>query len=204
VKIIKGVLHSTSKLRQGKMLQVKNRSDHDRTLLIEHPVQKDWKLVTPEKPTEQARDVYRFQLSVAAGQTAVQIVTEERTTSTTTALANLNDQTVRVLLQGSVASGKVKAALEDAVKRRTQLADSERQRATMDKQLADIRQDQERLRANLKEVPATSAAYKRYLEKFDKQETEIEKLQEEGKRVQETVDKLKKEYENFLAGLNVE
>ena len=38
--------------------------------------------------------------------------------------------------------------------------------------------DQARLRANLKEMPATAAAYKRYLEKFDQQETQIEDLPE--------------------------
>jgi hypothetical protein len=53
-------------------------------------------------------------------------------------------------------------------------------------------------------LPPTSAAYKRYLEKFDTQETEIEKLQAQIKQLQETEKQQKKEYEDFLAGLSVE
>jgi hypothetical protein len=53
-------------------------------------------------------------------------------------------------------------------------------------------------------VPANSAVHKRYLEKFDKQETQIEKLQEEVKKHQELQRKQRKEYEDFLGALNVE
>jgi hypothetical protein len=53
-------------------------------------------------------------------------------------------------------------------------------------------------------VPANSPIHRRYLEKFDKQESQIEKLQEEVKKQSELQRKQKKEYEDFLTGLNVE
>ena len=49
-----------------------------------------------------------------------------------------------------------------------------------------------------------SAAYKRYLEKFDQQETEIETLQAEIKAKQASEKAQHKEYEDFLAGLTVD
>jgi len=67
-----------------------------------------------------------------------------------------------------------------------------------------ITQDQVRLRANLKEMPQTAAAYKRYLDKFDKQETEIEKVQATIKELQEAEHQQKKDYETFLGALDVE
>ena len=54
-------------LRQTKTYTVKNRSTHDRTLIIEHPIRSDWKLVDPKKPSDRSRDVYRFQIEVKAG-----------------------------------------------------------------------------------------------------------------------------------------
>ena len=63
---------------------------------------------------------------------------------------------------------------------------------------------QVRLRANLKEMPSTAAAYKRYLEKFDKQETQIEKYQADIKKLQGQEHEKRKEFEAFLAQLNVE
>ena len=62
VKVVKGVMQATHKLRQTRTYFIKNRSDQDRTLLVEHPVREDWRLVTPEKPAERSRDVYRFQV----------------------------------------------------------------------------------------------------------------------------------------------
>ena len=53
-------------------------------------------------------------------------------------------------------------------------------------------------------MPRDSAAYQRYLKKFDDQETEIEKLQEQVKKQQESAKQQQKEYEDYLAGLTVE
>ena len=70
-------MHATHKLRQTRTYLVKNRSGQDRTLLVEHPVRDQFKLVDSAKPAETARDVYRFQLKVPAGQAATLAVTEE-------------------------------------------------------------------------------------------------------------------------------
>jgi hypothetical protein len=67
-----------------------------------------------------------------------------------------------------------------------------------------ITDDQARLRANLKEMPSTAAAYKRYLDKFDAQETQIETLQAEIKKLLGIEFKQKKELEDFLANFSAE
>jgi len=74
----------------------------------------------------------------------------------------------------------------------------------MNQQLKDITDDQVRLRANLKEMPPTAAAYKRYLEKFDKQETEIEQLRETIKQLQNTLLTQRKALDTYLVNLTVE
>ena len=81
---------------------------------------------------------------------------------------------------------------------------TQREVADQQKQLKVITEDQVRLRANLKEMPSTAAAYQRYLDKFDAQETQIEKYQEEIKKLQETEFKQKKELEDFIANFSAE
>ena len=54
VKVVKGVMQVTHKLRETKKYIIKNRSPQDRDLIIEHPIRDDWKLVTPEKPARSA------------------------------------------------------------------------------------------------------------------------------------------------------
>jgi hypothetical protein len=71
-------LASRYKLRQTKTYIIKNRSPHARTLIIEHPLRRDWKLINPMKPHEQSRDVYRFQVMVPAGKgTRFEVVEEQ-------------------------------------------------------------------------------------------------------------------------------
>jgi hypothetical protein len=53
-------------------------------------------------------------------------------------------------------------------------------------------------------MPPTAAAYKRYLQKFDDQETQIEKYQADIKRLQDEEHAQRKEFESYLANLNVE
>ncbi|MFN4261854.1 MAG: hypothetical protein ACK4RK_21445, partial [Gemmataceae bacterium] len=61
-----------------------------------------------------------------------------------------------------------------------------------------------RLRQNLKEMPATAAAYKKYLQKFDDQEAEIEKLQGEIKTLQTAILNQQKALDTHLSKLSVQ
>ncbi len=204
VKVVKGVIQITHKLRETKCYQVKNRAPQDRDLIIEHPLRDDWKLVQPGKADEVSRDVYRFNVPVAAGKTAKLEVVEERNRLTVAALSATDDQVIKVFLSGDVASPKLKEALNKALDFKARLAATRRDLAQVVKQLKAITDDQTRLRANLGQVPPTSAAYKRYLEKFDTQETEIEKLQKSIDDKQEAERTQQAAYDDYLAGLSEE
>ncbi len=204
IKIDKGLVQATHKLRESRTFNVKNRSEQDRTVIIEHPYRSDFKLLEPEKPSERTREVYRFELKAAKGQTVKQDVVEERDLLQTIAISNSDDQSIRFFLNSTVSSPKVKDALKRALELKTQLATTQRDLSDLNQQLKAITDDQTRLRANLKEMPPTAAAYKRYLEKFDKQETEIEQLQDKIKKSQQTLLEQRKEYDGYLAGLTVE
>ncbi len=71
-------LSARYKLRETKTYIAKNRSPHERTLIIEHPIKADWKLINPMKPAEKTRDMYRFQVAVPSGKTVKFEVVEEQ------------------------------------------------------------------------------------------------------------------------------
>src|SRR5208282_3419035 len=198
------ILISTTKVRESKTYKVKNRSEHDRTLLIEHPYRAEFKLVSAEKPAERARDVYRFEVSVPAGETASRTVTEERDVEQRVQLTNSDDQTMRFFLNTTASSGKVQDALKHALELKGKLAATQQEMAQQERELKTITDDQARLRANLKEMPQTAAAYKRYLEKFDTQETQIEKLQGVIKELHETENQQRTTLDNYLSQLTIE
>jgi hypothetical protein len=204
VKVFKGILHSTHKLRQTKVYTVKNRSEHDRVVLIEHPYRADFQLVSPPKADERTRDLYRFQLKVEPNQSLTREVVEEQTRTDQIALTNSADDTIRFFLRSSASSPKVKKALEEALSLKHALAETQNAIALEERALKVIEQDQARMRANMERVPPTSEAYKRYLKKFDDQETEIEKRRAQVAKLQDAAEQQRKTYETFLLNLNVE
>jgi len=204
VKVNRGIIEATHQLRQTKVYNARNRSSQDRTLIVEHPYRPEFKLLTPEKPSERARDVYRFEVPVKSQETAKLEVVEERDLVHSVSISNTNDDQIRVFLNSSVATPKVKEALQQAIALKDKIATSTRDLAHVNQQLKDISDDQVRLRANLKEMPPTAVAYKRYLEKFDKQETEIEQLRESVKKLQNTLLVQRKDLDNYLGALVVE
>jgi hypothetical protein len=204
VKAVKGILYTTTKVRETKTYTIVNRNDQERVVLVEHPVRNEFKLADTDKPAETASDFYRFQLKVPAGKTAAQAVTEERVLGEQVQLSNSNDEQIRVFLNSPVTSQKVKDGLKQALELRLALNKTQREIGEQQRQLQTITDDQVRLRANLKEMPPTAAAYKRYLEKFDQQETDIEKLQADVKKLQGTEFSQKKEFDDFLINFNAE
>ncbi len=63
--------------RQTKTYTIKNRSTHDRQVILEQPIQAGWTLTDPKKAIEQTRDLYRFQVAVASDKTVAYDVVED-------------------------------------------------------------------------------------------------------------------------------
>jgi hypothetical protein len=204
VHIAKGIVHASMKLHQTKSFLVRNRSDRDRVLLIEHPVCADWKLIRPEKPAERTRQCYRFRVAVGAGRDGGLTVVEEKSRLDQVALSSADSPAIRLFLTSEAASSKVKEALQKALDLKAARESSQSHWAGLERQLREIQEDQGRLRANLSKVPPISAAYRRYLTKFDTQETEIERLQGEIKNTLETVRRQQDELEKYWKALNVD
>jgi hypothetical protein len=204
VKAVKGLLYATTRQVEGKTYRARNRSEQERTLLIEHPYRADFRLVSKDQPAERARDVYRFELKLPAGQSASETVTEEHDITTTVALTNADENGIRVFLQSDVTSPRVKAALRQALDLKGKVDGTRQELAHASQQLADIERDQQRIRANLKETPPDAAAYKKYLTKLDTQETEVDRLRDQIKKLQADELVQRTSYETFLANLDIE
>ncbi len=204
IKIYKGILHATHKVRHSTVYTVKNRSGHERLVLIEHPYRAEWALVTPEKPAEKTRDLYRFEVKAPSDKPVKLDIVEEEKRDDVIALTNSDDNTVRFFLRSKLSSPKVKEALEKALALRAKMSETQQEIGRVDQELQVIDKDQARMRANMQRLPQTSEAYKRYLKKLDDQETEIEKKQAQVSKLRDAADKERKEYEDYLLNLNVE
>ncbi len=198
VRYNQGLLYTATKDVETKTYTIANRNTEERLMVIEHPVRNQFHLTSADKPTETASDVYRFELKVPAGKTKVQTVTEEHDGEVLYHLTDLDDAAIMRFENAPVTSPAMKQGLQKALEMRWAVQKTQRETAELQRQLKTITEDQGRLRANLKEMPPTAAAYKRYLEKFDQQETQIEKYQADIKKTQETAQQQQKDFESFL------
>src|SRR5262249_17785078 len=204
VKIMKGILHLTYRLRETKTYTVKNRSEHDRPVLIEHPYRPGYELISPAKPEERTRDVYRFLVSAKPGDSVKQDVVEELPRVEQIVLTNLNDDAVRFYIKQQATSQRVKDALSQALALKAKADETTKQIGREEQALKVIEDDQALMRNNMARVPQTAEAYKRYLKKFDDQETEIENRRSKITKLQEKLDEETRAYTDFVASLSVE
>jgi hypothetical protein len=205
VRIQYGLIFRTDRIREEKTYTATNRTGQPRTLWIEHPYRADFELVSKEKPVERTSEVYRFEMKLPAKakESVSQTIVEEKDLQTSISINNSDDNTIRFFINSGVSSAEVKSALQKALEYKTKRASTRQELQNVNEQLRVISEDQARLRANLKEMPTTAAAYKRYVEKFDKQETEVESLREQQKKLQSQELKSRQDLDRYLNGLNV-
>jgi hypothetical protein len=205
VQIQHGLIIRTDRLREEKTYTATSRGGQERTLWIEHPYRAEFSLVSETKPIERTSDVYRFEMKLPAKakSSVAMTVAEERDLSTQIAINNLDDGSIRFFSNSNVTSDAVKDALKKATELKAKLNGTRQELATVNEQLRSINEDQARVRANLHEAPMNSAAYKRYVEKLDKQETEIESLRDKQKSLQQQELKDRQAVDGYLINLNV-
>jgi hypothetical protein len=203
VRIARGVLVSTVTYRREKTYTVKLRGGRDRDVLIEHPSSADWTLVDPKQAEERTRDLYRFQVRVPAGGTRELVVAEERRAEQTVAVTNASDDLIAVYLRSASVSQRVKDALAEIARRKTELADTVRQRQEQERRAQSIRGEQGRIRQNMDSLDMESPLYKRYVSQLDAQETELEGIVAEVERLAARETTLRKGLDDYILSLDL-
>jgi hypothetical protein len=205
LKITKGILTPTWLTRESRSYHVQNLSEQDRAFTIDHVIRKEWSLIDAKGEPKHGPDVFRFKLDVPKGKTATQQINEERVHGEKgKSLKDLPEAKLREYLAHPVPSAEVKAALTKAIALQAKVVETGKQLAELEKNLKTVSDDQARLRDNLKIIPPSSDPYKRFLDKFVTQETEIESLQKSIRETQATLQVSQREYDVFIATLNAE
>ncbi len=204
LQVADGNLRTTTLERKAERYLIRNRDTADRNVVVEHPLSNHWKLVAPAGKVERSRDYYRFEVVVKAGDLARLEVVEESEGGSATRLTSLDDDLLGHFNKQTVASPAVKAVLAKVKELRDAAADVRRGLDEEQAALKEIGEDQSRIRQNVDRVPRDSDAYKRYLKKFDDQETEIERRQARVKELKAALAKADAGLKAFVEGAKAE
>jgi hypothetical protein len=203
VKAVKGIVTTVTKVMEEKKYKVINRSQTDRTLLIEHPnrTNQQFKLVDTDKPMEDTPEVYRFQTPVKAGETKTFTVKEEKDVSSSIQLTNNSDEQIRYFINLAEASPALKQKLTQALSIKGEWDAARRELAQVVADLQRLNTDQDRIRKNLRETPKEAEVYETYLKKLSAQEKEIDLLTTKQKKLMDEEFSSRKKFDDYLAGI---
>lgn len=203
VRIAKGTLFTEYRLTRETDYTVKNSGKKAKKVLIEYPLEAQWKLIEPEKPTEKTRDLYRFAVNAEPGQPAKLAVKEEQIVRQQWAVNNLDEGAIGLYLSEQVVSARVKDALREIIAQKRAIQDVAQRRRQAEQQVAEISQEQDRIRRNMVELDRTADLYKKYVMKLSAQEEQIDKLHEQSKELQGQETRLQKKLEDFILSLDL-
>jgi len=202
--IFKGTLRTQHDQTRQQKYVAKNSAKAARDLLIEYPYDANWMLVAPKEPSEKTRDTYRFALKAEPGKPAELVIDEKRTIHQEFAITNFDDPTLFFYINAPQVSEKVKAALQEVVRRKTEIQQIANQRGQLEQQIQVINQEQERIRQNMAQLGRDTDLYRRYVKKFGEQEDQVEKLRGEIVKLQADETTKRQALDQYLIGLEVE
>lgn len=202
-RIVKGVLELQTRQRYTRAYVARNATAHDKTLVIEHPHRAGFALIDTQNPIETLPNLYRFQGLVPANKVATLTVKEEYISSSSITLLGADVGPLLAYARNADIPRAVRDALERAVQLRQTLSQTERQINDRNQQLAQITQEQARIREDMKTVAASTPYYSRLLTKLNDQESTIEKLQREREELITRRDAQRHDLDEYLTNLEV-
>jgi hypothetical protein len=147
----RGVLTTRNSVVETKTYTIRNVDAMAKTVIIEHPLREGFKL-TEIKPLETTSNAYRFEVKVGASATETFAVKEERVYDQTISVATMTPDVLATWIQNRALSANGRRQLEQIAAKKRELAASDAEIRQTQTDLANISQDQDRLRRNLESL----------------------------------------------------
>jgi hypothetical protein len=203
VRIIKGTLISDLSLRTESVYTVKNSDDRPRSVLLEHPLNPDWELVSPTAAEETTRSSYRFLVEVAGGESEKLLVAQERRIERSVLLTNLADDRISYFLSAANVPRRVIQALEGLAERKAELSATVAERQLEERKIDTIHREQSRIRENMGRLSKTSDLYKRYVGLLDEQEDQLEAALERIEELRTREQEQRRGLDRYILSLDI-
>ncbi len=173
-----------------------------RSLLIEHMANAGWTVDTDGTIDGRDGEKVRIAVSLAAGESRALTVTESTIDAQRWGLIEAPEQVILDLLAvGDRIDPALRAPLAAIIDLRTTAAGHERTIRDADDAIARIRQDQDRVRQNLAAVDRNGDLARTYLERLQRQEEEMARLEGEREAASDALVAARNELSNLVAAL---
>ena len=179
ITISSGAIRVTRESRSTTGYTVERLSEEAVTLVIEHPRRSGWELLSPRDPVEELAGAYRFELTVDGGRTETFEVEERSARVQSLSLRSLSEADLQFYITNGEIDASTRRTLERVQTLRAAVAEAQTERRFVEREIATITREQERIRENLAVVESGTTLYQRYIDTLTEQEDRLAQLQRE-------------------------
>lgn len=202
--LVKGVLYQKISQTWTQTYAIKNSSTAPRSLVVEHPYAAGRTLKSPASYEERTDKVYRFMVSLAAGETKNMVVEEQQALSESISLLGLRASNFASYTSlGGEMSAEIKDALGKAAVFKQAVEGHNQKIQDLNQRRSTIGTDQGRIRANLESVGRDSAEGQRYVKRLVEQDAAIDAIDLDIEKTKKLAADAQKAFENWLNSLNL-
>jgi hypothetical protein len=170
----------------GTLVNVRQKEDRSPAFLVRilNGVLQGWELDDKETPKPEGRSAryYRFRVELKPHERTELTVTERQALMDTYALSNVTPDQLGLFVSRRYIDEATRAALNNIIEIKSRIALTDARLQAIEAEIAQIGEDQKRLRENIETLSQTAEAkllIARYVAKADQQETRIEQLTKE-------------------------
>ena len=199
----RGLLTTKTARRETKTFTIRNVDSKSKTVIIEHAVRPEYKLIDM-KPEEKTANSYRFEVKVGPGATEKFPVVEERVYSQQIAVTNMTPDRIFAYVGNEKLDEAGRRKLEEIADLKRQIADTDRELQRVNEQINNLSQDQSRLRSNISTLRSVAGQQQRVMEYADTlsaQEGKLVSLRDQQNELRLRKDKLQKELNTLMETL---
>ncbi len=208
VKIVHGMMELNREQRQSTKYVVRNADTSPRDVVIEHPAQGDWKLSKDgPKPEESSKSFHRFRVKVDGGKTETLVVDEKRSEESQYVLTNLDSNLVAILVKQSHITPALQQAFDQILTQKQKINGLNQQIAEHQREVAELTQDQGRVRENMKALKGTAeekSLTQRYTTQLNQQEDRFTALRKEIADLKAQLGQAERELEKMVLAINLD
>lgn len=199
-----GVFKASIVDQRNTIYTIKGAAKEDRKVVIEHPRFAGWELITPDpKSAEMTDTAFRIPFDVKAGATIKQTVTTQWPRDEEQQLVDLGLDVVLAYASNENLTPAQRAAFNRMAEYKRAIDAFDRQIETEGEARDRVFEDQERIRENIKAVPAGSDLQSRYLRSMGQLEDQAESHRKAIDRLQQQRAAEMQKLADYVSGLQL-
>ncbi len=206
VLIRNGTIQMFSKMVEKKTYKIRNNNTTSRTIVIEHPVRPNWKLVA-RTPAESSANSYRFKVESKPKSTTEFAVQEESPLESSIAVSSIGAEQIAIWVRERSIDPEIEKSLQTIVDKKTEINDLTEKIDSLDKEQNDIFKDQERLRGNLErlnQTPEEATLRQRYIRQLNDQENRLNAIGSERAKLEPSRSAAQKQLDELIQKLSLD